>query len=341
MSLTSAASGENYRNWWPHPIMTAFTDHSIDLLEEIARRCDNRIHITRRGYALATRQAKPDHLLQQLHTGYGAEGARRIRVHGAASLFLLRTGGLGGLADAPEGVDVIQNPELIRRHFPTFDTRSLHHPPRPSRRRYQRAAAWKPDAGGDPRGGRHCYSGARHRNHPAGRWLRAEGARRGRRADARCRGSSSTPPALISATSRACWARGFRSRMYSSRRSRSPISLGAIDRNMPFSIDLDGQAIDWTDEERQLLEQDPATAWLARPMPGGIHCRPEGGEHGKWIKLGWAYNRTAVRTASELPTDPQLSRRSFSRREPAQSRVSSHITAGCRGRSRITAAITP
>ena len=58
MSLTSAASGENYRNWWPHPIMTAFTDYSIDLLEEIARRHENRVRITRRGYALATRQPK-------------------------------------------------------------------------------------------------------------------------------------------------------------------------------------------------------------------------------------------------------------------------------------------
>lgn len=36
MSLTSAQSGENYRNWWPHPVMTAYTNHSIDLLEEIA-----------------------------------------------------------------------------------------------------------------------------------------------------------------------------------------------------------------------------------------------------------------------------------------------------------------
>ena len=32
MSLTSAQSGENYRNWWPHPVMTAFTDHSISLM---------------------------------------------------------------------------------------------------------------------------------------------------------------------------------------------------------------------------------------------------------------------------------------------------------------------
>ncbi len=37
MGFTSAQSGENYRNWWPHPVMTAFTNHSIDLMEEITR----------------------------------------------------------------------------------------------------------------------------------------------------------------------------------------------------------------------------------------------------------------------------------------------------------------
>jgi len=36
MSFTSAQSGDNYRNWWPHPVMTAFTDHSIDLMEQLA-----------------------------------------------------------------------------------------------------------------------------------------------------------------------------------------------------------------------------------------------------------------------------------------------------------------
>jgi glycine/D-amino acid oxidase-like deaminating enzyme len=28
MALTSAQSGENFRNWWPHPVMTEFTDAS-------------------------------------------------------------------------------------------------------------------------------------------------------------------------------------------------------------------------------------------------------------------------------------------------------------------------
>ncbi|MFT5502465.1 MAG: glycine/D-amino acid oxidase-like deaminating enzyme [Gammaproteobacteria bacterium] len=33
MAFTSAQSGENYRNWWPHPTMVAFTNHSTTLME--------------------------------------------------------------------------------------------------------------------------------------------------------------------------------------------------------------------------------------------------------------------------------------------------------------------
>lgn len=50
MALTSAQSGENYRNWWPHPTMVAFTNRSIDLMEEIAKDSGNNIiNMNRRG----------------------------------------------------------------------------------------------------------------------------------------------------------------------------------------------------------------------------------------------------------------------------------------------------
>ena len=38
MSFTSAQSGDNYRNWWPHPTMVNFTNDSIDLMENIAQK---------------------------------------------------------------------------------------------------------------------------------------------------------------------------------------------------------------------------------------------------------------------------------------------------------------
>ena len=56
MSLTSSASGENYRNWWPQIKMFALMIRSTDLMEDIARATKNRINMTRRGYALSTRR---------------------------------------------------------------------------------------------------------------------------------------------------------------------------------------------------------------------------------------------------------------------------------------------
>ncbi|MEO8166330.1 MAG: FAD-dependent oxidoreductase, partial [Betaproteobacteria bacterium] len=71
MSLTSAQSGENYRNWWPHPVMTAFTNHGIDLLEQIDQKSGGLINMTRGGYALVTRRSNPEDLIQDLYRGYG------------------------------------------------------------------------------------------------------------------------------------------------------------------------------------------------------------------------------------------------------------------------------
>lgn len=78
MSLTSAQSGENYRNWWPHPIMTAFTDHSIRLMEQIDEATGGRLNMTRGGYALVTRRERPQDLIDDLHRGYG-DSPQKIR----------------------------------------------------------------------------------------------------------------------------------------------------------------------------------------------------------------------------------------------------------------------
>jgi glycine/D-amino acid oxidase-like deaminating enzyme len=305
MSLTSAASGENYRNWWPHPIMTAFTDYSIDLLEEIARRHDNRVRMTRRGYALATRQAKPDRLLEELHAGYGSDGARRIRVHGAASSASYIPAVSEDWQDAPEGVDVIQNQELIRRHFPTFDPEisTVLHVRRAGDISGQQLGSLMLEeiraAGGAvsparvtaivPQGG--------------GFELKMQGEEGERTLHAGVLVNAAGP--YIADIARMLGEELPVENVFHQKIAFAD-HLGAIDRRMPFSIDLDGQTLDWTSQERQLLEEDSATAWLARPMPGGIHCRPEGGDQGKWIKLGWAYNREPSEPQDDLPTDPNF-----------------------------------
>jgi glycine/D-amino acid oxidase-like deaminating enzyme len=94
----------------------------------------------------------------------------------------------------------------------------------------------------------------------------------------------------------------------------------SIARDTPFSIDLDSQSMDWSEEERQLLLEDPDNAWLAREMPGGIHCKAEGGEHGTWVKLGWAYNSDAADPDWQPPLDdrfPEIVLRGAARLNPA------------------------
>jgi D-arginine dehydrogenase len=304
MSLTSAASGENYRNWWPHRVMTEFTDHSIDLMEQIARDTDNRIRMTRRGYALATRQAGPDGLLRQLHVGYGADGAHKIRMHGRGSSARYRPALSADWRSAPDGVDVIQDRATIDAHFPTFakDIATVVH--------IRRAG----DISGQQMGSLMLQDVRERGGHVlAGRVVEVV-RDRGFNLTVHGQGEivSVTADILVNA------AGPYVGHVAGLLGESLPVSSvfqqkiafedtrAVIDRRMPFSIDLDAQTIDWTDQERALLADDPDTAWLTRPMPGAIHCRPDGGEQGKWIKLGWAFNTTPSEPSDDLPYHPNF-----------------------------------
>jgi glycine/D-amino acid oxidase-like deaminating enzyme len=83
-------------------------------------------------------------------------------------------------------------------------------------------------------------------------------------------------------------------------------TLGAISRDQPFSIDLDDKRLSWSEEEREMLVEDPDLAWLSETLPGGTHCRPDGGEQGKWVKLGWAYNSDVSIPQEDLANEPKL-----------------------------------
>jgi len=317
MSLTSAASGENYRNWWPHPVMTAFTDYSIDLMEALANESSNRLHMMRRGYLLATRQANPERLMNQLYEGYGAQGAAKIRMHekGAPSTYkpTLST----DWKAAPDGVDVIRDRGVIERHFPGFDREiaTILHIRRAGDISGQQLGSYMLErirAGG----GKVIQGRVVEVQHPTNFDLAVTGEE----------GSSSVRADIMVNA-----AGPYVAKVAALLGETLPVSnvfqqkiafedaRGVISRQMPFAIDLDGQLIDWTDEERVLLADDPGTRWLTEPMPGAIHCRPDGGDRGKWIKLGWAYNQRPSIPGPDLPTDqnfPEIVLRGASRLHP-------------------------
>ena len=318
MGLTSAQSGENYRNWWPHPVMTAFTDHAIDLLEQIAQASDNRIRMTRRGYALATRREAPEDLIAELHRGYGEHAASRIRIHRSGTAGSYQPALAADWKSAPEGVDVLMDPALIRAQFPSLapDVATLLHIRRAGDISGQQLGQFMLEAiraaGGRLR---RAQVSAIERGAPF--TLRLEDAE----------GASSLRAARVVNA-----AGPFFRQVASLLGEDLPVGCvyqqkiafedraGALPRDLPFTIDLDGQELAWTDEERAELAADPQTAALLRPMPGGIHRRPEGGEDGRWIKLGWALNTTPGDPTGEPPIDPNfpdLVLRAASRLSPA------------------------
>jgi len=316
MALTSAQSGENYRNWWPHPIMTAFTDHSIDLMEAIAQESGNRINMNRRGYTLVTRSDNTDQLMDELVNGYGGSADELIRVHEkAGSTYQAPIS--KDWQTAPSGVDVLKSQQLIRQTFPSYDhdVKALIHIRRAGdisgQQMGQYMLEYFKSTGGvrvtgkveaiDRSGGFHVVLADSDVTIMADQVINAAG------------------PFINDIANMLGTSLPVKNTLQ--QKIAFEDSKAVIPRNMPFSIDLDDQLIDWNVEENDLLASDPEFSWLTEKMRGGIHCRPDGGDLGSWIKLGWAYNDTAESSLSRNPelftNFPEIVLRGAARLNPA------------------------
>ncbi|HEX5130756.1 MAG TPA: FAD-binding oxidoreductase [Usitatibacter sp.] len=301
MSLTSAQSGENYRNWWPHPAMTALTDHSITLMEELDRASGGRLNMTRGGYALATRRKAPEDLIAELHRGYGAApGMVRIRQHAGDYQPPRR----GPWHEAPSGVDVLLNADLIRSAFPAFahDIATVIHIRRAGSIDAQQMGSVMLEA--IRAAGGKLVRGEVESVSPGTTFQIEVAAVDGTRTIAAESIVNAAGPFVPDVA--AMLGEDLPVKCVYQQKIAFPDEQGAVPRNMPFSIDLDGQALSWSDEDREVLGADPATRHLVQPMKGGIHCRPDGPVDGQWIKLGWAYNDTPSDPHDEPPVDPQF-----------------------------------
>ena len=256
MSYTSAQSGDNYRNWWPHRTMTNFTNDSIDELDRLARESDNVFNMTRGGYVLATRQDDVSKLA----------------------------------ADIPGDIDVAvyDEQQQIQQKFPALATeiKNVIHIRR----------------GGDISGqqlGQYMLEKIRA---AGGKKTQGDVTAIEKGASYRLSVSNGSEVSTVTADVVVNAAGPFADRIARMLGVELPVKhiyqqkiafedhLGAIPRDMPFSIDLDTKHLGWSEEERTMLAEDPELEWLAGEFPPGSHCRPDGGMHGKWVKLGWAYN---------------------------------------------------
>ena len=300
MSFTSAQSGENYRDWWPHPVMSRFINHSIDLMERIAVETDNRIHLTRRGYALATREGDADAMVAALPAHSSADA---VRVHDKASS-TYRTVDTSDWHRSPEGVDVLGGAALIARMFPQFspDITAVAH--------IRRAG----DVSGQQLGSvmLEAFKAA------GGRLIRAGVTAVQKAARFQIETRTDGEPRRVNSDMLVNAAGPYLNAVAAMLDTALPVEnvlqqkiafedrSGAVPRLAPFVVDLDRQTIDWSDEERDLLVYGESTARFAAELPGGIHCRPEGGVSGSWVKLGWAYNAEPCPPERSAPLDPHF-----------------------------------
>jgi len=257
MSYTSAQSGDNYRNWWPHRTMTNFTNDSIDELDRLAHESNNVFNMTRGGYVLATRQDDVSKLA----------------------------------ADIPGDidVDVYDEQKQIQQNFPALATqiKNVIHIRR----------------GGDISGqqlGQYMLERIRA---AGGKKTQGDVTAIERDASYRLSVTNGGEDSTITADVVVNAAGPFVARIARMLGAELPVKniyqqkiafedhLNAIPRDMPFSIDLDTKHLGWSEEERAMLAEEPELERLAGELPPGSHCRPDGGAHGKWVKLGWAYNK--------------------------------------------------
>lgn len=237
--------------------MTAFTNDSIDELDRLSCESNDVFHMSRGGYALATRRSNVDEFVQTIPGGID--------------------------------VDVISAPTELRSRYPAMDSaiQNVIHIRR----------------GGDISGqqlGQYMLQNCRGENLQRVLGEVVAIAENGDyQLDVRTTEDTMTinTPIVINA------AGPFVGRIASMLGINLPLrniyqqkiafedTRAAIARDMPFSIDLDAKRLSWTDEEIELLQEDAELSWLTDELPGGTHCRPEGGANGKWVKLGWAYNK--------------------------------------------------
>lgn len=289
MSFTSAQSGENYRDWWPHQTMRDFINHSIDLMEQIALESGDIFNMSRRGYVLATREDDIDKMLSQLKLNKDAQQDGSIRFHNDPQANTYQTPVSAQWRTAPEGVDVLSNQALIKQVFPSYSEEIKHifHIRRAGDISSQQLAQYMLDKakasgvkllqakvvdidGDNPFMVKAVSNCGEHIIH-AEKLVNAAGP-------------------FINEIAQMV---GVSLPVYNVLQQKIAFADRdkVIPREMPFSIDLDACQLDWDSEERELLSEDEELSWLTESIPGNIHCRPDGGDNGSWLKLGWAFNQ--------------------------------------------------
>ena len=299
LSLTSDKSTEAYRNWWPGPdgAMVQLMNRSIDRLEELARASGNLFRLNRRGYVYTTADpARLENFRQAAETA-AAQGAGPLRLDG------YQPPPPDGFEGQPNGADLLQDPALIRRHFPYLSEQTLGVI-------HARRAGWFSST----EFGAYLLEQAR----AAGLTLLSDrligvDTAGGRVAGVRLQaGGRLACGVFVNAAGPLAVAVGrlldLSLPLFCERHAKLAFHdhLGIIPRDAPMLIWADPQRLPWSDDEREILGEDNLTRPLLGQLPAGAHLRPEGEGGSDIVLMLWAYDAHAVEPVWPPEFDPSF-----------------------------------
>ena len=319
LSLTSDKSTECYRNWWPGPgtELVRVMNRSIDRIEELARETGNAFHLEPRGYAYCTGTEEGKRRMEAWSREIADLGAGELRIHRGAPtdppLFESPESGTAGR----RGADLILDPGLLRRRFPALT-------PEVAAGVLVRRAGWV-DA-------QQLGMVLLERAREAGVRLVS-----GRVVDVEVEGDRVRSVALNGAEASIATRRfvnaagpfvpevsrmvGVELPVFQELHGKVTFDdhLGVLPRDLPLMIWNDPIHLEWTEEERRELAEDPELSWLLEPLPGGAHLRPEGGGDSTRILMLWAYHTPPTELVFPPrfdPLYPQVTLRGLARMFP-------------------------
>ena len=85
-------------------------------------------------------------------------------------------------------------------------------------------------------------------------------------------------------------------------------TAGAVPRDAPFTITLDGRALPWNADERAYLETFAQGRRLLGPKPPGIHIKPDDSSGRDAVKIGWAWDQTPGEPSDDPALPPEFPR---------------------------------
>jgi glycine/D-amino acid oxidase-like deaminating enzyme len=252
LSLTTACSGENFREYWPQPMMNAFAARSMQLMTELKERHGDLFKFDYTGYEFVSRfsdsdifgassnldphsfEAETGEELRKSRPYLASQTSKVVRAKRAGALDVYALGSLMLAQCRKNGVNVIQDEVTALSSEPEGVVVTL----------------------------------AKLGCLPADYLVLAAGPFI---AELAAHLDIDLPVANVK-----------------QQKFVIPDPLKIIPRDMPFTIVADAQYLPWTDSEKTMLESDPEYQHLLQEFPAGLHIKPEGVDQ---IKLGWAFNR--------------------------------------------------